>query len=92
MPSLPAANVGVATLAAGFAIGAKGHDIDLAFEAGVQVLIGPAPRVVGQLVQIGAPIERDRVDAWLLKQMANRDDQTIVERIAFARAGQPNAL
>ena len=55
---LPAANVGVAPLAAAFAVGAKAHHVHLALDARVQVLIRVAPRVIGQLFQVHAPVAR----------------------------------
>src|SRR5690606_32623307 len=55
---LPRADVGILALPAGLAVGAEGHHVDLALHAGVEVLVRPAPGVVGQLLQVGLPVRR----------------------------------
>src|SRR2546427_288359 len=57
---LPAADVGILALSAGLAVGAKGHDVDGALDARIQVLVGAAPGIVGQLFQVGLPVVGQR--------------------------------
>src|SRR5262249_26838390 len=57
---LPGADVGILALAARLAVGAEGHHVDLALDAGIEVLVRPAPRVVGQLFEVGLPVRRGR--------------------------------
>ena len=62
---LPGPDVGVLAFAADHAVGAEAVDIDLALQARVDVLVGPAPGVVGQLVEVGLPVRRDGADGRL---------------------------
>ena len=70
---LPAANVGVAPLAAAFAVGAKAHHVHLALDARVQVLIRVAPRVIGQLFQVHQRIWKDQGTAGVPIEKIPRD-------------------
>src|SRR5689334_3438339 len=56
---LPGAGLGVLALTADHTVGANAVDIDLAFHAGVGVLVGAAPGVVLELGQVGPPVGRD---------------------------------
>ena len=53
---LPRADVGIVALAPTLAVGTKTEDVDLALHARVEVLVGLAPGVVGQLVEVSAPV------------------------------------
>src|SRR5205814_6605230 len=57
--SLPGADVGVFAVAADLAVGAQAVDVDLAVHARAAVLVRMAPRIVGQLVEVGLPVRRD---------------------------------
>src|SRR5574343_459218 len=52
----PGADVGIKAFAAGGAIGAQAHYVHLALEAGDHVLVGLAPGVHGQLVEVVLPV------------------------------------
>ena len=42
----------------------KRHHVDLALHAGIEVLVRPAPGIVGQLLEIGLPVGRHRAARW----------------------------
>mmetsp|Transcript_53117 Transcript_53117/g.124193 ORF Transcript_53117/g.124193 Transcript_53117/m.124193 type:complete len:341 (+) Transcript_53117:1115-2137(+) len=65
---LPGANIGVTAFTAGAAVGAEAVHVHLALHAGVGVLVGVAPGVVGQLVQIGLPVWRRGAGGGLVHQ------------------------
>ena len=60
LPLVPTADIRVFTFAARLSIGAERHDVNLALDARIQVLIRTAPRVVGQFVQVGFPVRGHR--------------------------------
>src|SRR5574343_554176 len=62
---LPAADVGMVALATGLAVGAEGQHVHLALEARVEVLVGMAPGVLRQFVQIGLPVAGHGLGAGL---------------------------
>src|SRR3546814_746474 len=55
---IPRTDVRIVLLSARFAVGAEREYVDLAFDTGIQVLIGMAPGIVGQAVQVGPPVAR----------------------------------
>jgi len=55
---LPGADVGVLAFAAGLSVCAQRHHIDFSLHAGIEVLIGPAPGIVGQFFQRGSLVGR----------------------------------
>ena len=55
---LPAAEIGVFAFATGLAVSAEGQHIHFALHTGVHVLVRAAPWVVGQLVDVGLPVQR----------------------------------
>src|SRR5262249_16989064 len=65
---LPGADVGVAAFAAGAAVGAEAVDVDLTLHARVGVLVGVAPGVVGQLLEVRLPVRRRRARGGLVHQ------------------------
>jgi hypothetical protein len=53
--------VGVDPGPAGLTVGPEAEDVDLALQSGIEVLVGLAPGIDRDLVQVGLPVPRIRV-------------------------------
>jgi hypothetical protein len=78
--------------AAGLAVRAEREHVDLALQAGVHVLVGAAPGVVGQLFDVGLPVGRGRARRRACEQclqaLLGRRIALVVEAVELERLHQ----
>ena len=85
----PAANVPILAFASRLAVGAKGHDVHLAFDTRAQVLVRPPPGVVGELFQVRLPVDGRRAGAGArhqrLQALLGRRIALVVQAVELER-------
>src|SRR5579862_3300817 len=74
-PLIPVADVRRIAFSAARAVGTEAEHVDLAMLAGRQVLVVGAPRILGQVVEVGLPVAGHRIRRGFLHERAEALDR-----------------